>query len=110
MICPHQKFFFTLHPKLEDSKSILEEESRARARLQGELRNVQSELEHARDLLEDEQEGKAELQRQTAKALDEAATWRLKFESGEGGIRSVANTQGLAGMRDERRKKMSCTS
>ncbi len=66
---------------------MLEEEGRARVKLQGELRNVQTELEHARDLLEDEQEGKAELQRQVAKATSEAASWRQKFENGEGGIK-----------------------
>ena len=82
-------FNLTVLVQLEEAKTALEEETRARTKLHGELRNVQSELEHARDQLDDEQEGKAELQRSLTKAMSEASSWRQKYESGEGGIRSV---------------------
>ena len=84
-------FNLTILVQLEEAKTALEEETRARTKLHGELRNVQSELEHARDQLDDEQEGKAELQRSLTKAMSEASSWRQKYESGEGGIRSVWN-------------------
>ena len=84
-------FNLTVLVQLEEAKTALEEETRARTKLHGELRNVQSELEHARDQLDDEQEGKAELQRSLTKAMSEASSWRQKYESGEGGIRSVWN-------------------
>ena len=82
-------FNLTILVQLEEAKTALEEETRARTKLHGALRNVQSELEHARDQLDDEQEGKAELQRSLTKAMSEASSWRQKYESGEGGIRSV---------------------
>jgi len=45
-------------------------------------------LEQAREQLEDEQSGRADLQRLLQKANGEAANWRQKCESGEGGVRS----------------------
>ena len=41
-----------------------------------------------RDQLEEEQEGRADLQRAFSKTQSEAAEWRRKCESGEGGVRS----------------------
>ena len=41
-----------------------------------------------RDQLEEEQEARADLQRLLNKAQSEAAEWRRKCESGEGGVRS----------------------
>ncbi len=40
-----------------------------------------------RDQLEEEQEARADIQRALTKAQNEAAEWRRKCESGEGGVR-----------------------
>ena len=40
--------------------------------------------------MEEEQTGRADLQRLVQKANSEAAMWRQKCESGEGGVRSVS--------------------
>ena len=53
----------------------------------GDNRNLQAVVDQLREQLEEEQEGRAELQRQLTRANNEAAVWRQKFESGEGGIR-----------------------
>ena len=49
---------------------------------------MQSDLDQLRDQLEEEQSGRADLQRLVQKANAEAATWKSKCESGEGGVRS----------------------
>lgn len=59
----------------------------AKAKLQGEVRNLNADLDSARDQLEEEQESKSEVQRQLAKAHSEVQQWRSKFE-GEGMGRS----------------------
>ena len=57
--------------------------SQAKAKLQGEVRNLGADLDSAREQLEEEQESKSEVQRQLAKAHAEVQQWRSKFE-GEG--------------------------
>ncbi len=59
-----------------------------RTKLQGEVRNLQGDVDQQRDNLEEEQEARADLQRMLTKANNEANTWRQKFQSGEGGVRS----------------------
>ena len=54
-------------------------------KLQGEVRNLQSDIEQMRDNLEEEQEGRADMQRALTKAVNEANVWRQKCQSGEGG-------------------------
>jgi len=51
------------------------------------LRGLQTTTERLREQLDEEQETRADLQRQLTRANSEAATWRQKFEAGEGGIR-----------------------
>jgi len=53
----------------------------------GENRSVQAAADRLREQLEEEQEARAELQRQLTRSVNDAASWRHKFESGEGGIR-----------------------
>ena len=77
-----------LAKQLEDAKAQLEEESRLKAKLQNECRNQQADLDHLKEQLEEEQEARADLQRALTKANNEAALWRQKYESGEGGVRS----------------------
>lgn len=77
-----------LTKQLEEAKAALEEESRLRAKLQGDVRNLQADLDHLKEQLEEEQEGRGDLQRALAKANNEVAIWRHKCESGEGGVRS----------------------
>ncbi len=77
-----------LTKQMEETRGNLEEETRSRAKSQGEIRNLQAELEQVRDLLEEEQESKADLRRALTKANNDSNSWRQKFESGEGGIRS----------------------
>lgn len=73
---------------LEESKAALEEENRLRTKLQSDNRNLQSDIDQLRDQLEEEQSGRADLQRLLQKANSEAATWKQKLASGEGGVRS----------------------
>jgi len=80
----------SLHKAFEEAKAALEEETRVRTKLQGETRNLQADLDSLRDTLEEEQGGRADLQRLITKANQEAATWRQRFESGEGGVSSEA--------------------
>jgi len=75
---------------LEEAKSALEEENRIRTKLQGESRNLQGDLDHIREQLEEEQGARSDAQRLITKANTEAATWRKKLESGEGGVSSEA--------------------
>ena len=88
-------FVFILHLL----RSAQEEESRVRAKLQGEVRNLRAELDSARDSLEEEQEAQNDLQRLMTKANNEANVWRQKCQSGEGGVRSEEL--------DEMKKKLS---
>jgi len=53
----------------------------------GEQRSLQVTVDRIREQLDEEQEARADLQRQLTRANNEAAVWRQKFESGEGGIR-----------------------
>jgi len=50
-------------------------------------RSLQATTDRVREQLDEEQESRSELQRQLTRANNEAAAWRSKFESGEGGIR-----------------------
>lgn len=77
-----------LAKQLEEAKAALEEESRLRAKLQGENRNLQADLDRLKEQMEEELEARADLQRLLTKASNEAAMWRQKCESGEGGVRS----------------------
>lgn len=77
-----------LTKQLEEAKAALEEETRLRAKLQSENRTQQADLERLREQLEEELEARADLQRLLTKANSEAALWRQKCESGEGGVRS----------------------
>ena len=79
-----------LGKSLEEAKAALEEEGRLRTKAQGEARNLQADLDSLRDQLEEEQGGRADLQRLVQKANAEAATWKQKCESGEGGVSSEA--------------------
>jgi len=79
-----------LQKSFEEAKGSLEEESRVRAKLQGETRNLQADLGSLRDQLEEEQSSRGDLQRLITKANNEAAEWRRKCESGEGGVSSEA--------------------
>lgn len=79
-----------LQKSLDEAKGALEEESRVRTKLQGDTRNLQADLDSLRDQLEEEQSGRSDLQRLITKANNEAATWRQKCESGEGGVSSEA--------------------
>lgn len=77
-----------LAKSLEETKAALEEENRLRTKLQSESRNLQGDVDQLRDQLEEEQSGRADLQRLLQKANSEAATWKQKLASGEGGVRS----------------------
>ena len=55
-------------------------------------------VDRLREQLDEEQEARSDLQRQLTRANNEAAVWRQKFESGEGGIRQEEM--------DELKKKM----
>jgi len=79
-----------LTKSLEEAKGSLEEESRIRAKLQGESRNLQAEVDQLKEQIEEEQSARADMQRLITKANTEAATWRQKLESGEGGVSSEA--------------------
>ena len=50
-------------------------------------RSLQAATERLREQFDEEQEARSELQRQLTRANNDAAGWRQKFESGEGGIR-----------------------
>ena len=76
------------HKQLEEARNNYEEENRSRLKLQGEVRNLQSDIDQLRDNLEEEQEGRADIQRALTKAVNEANVWRQKCQSGEGGVRS----------------------
>lgn len=58
-----------------------------RLQVLGEHRSLQAANERLREQLDEEQEARSDLQRQLTRANNEAAVWRQKFESGEGGIR-----------------------
>lgn len=77
-----------LAKQLEETKAALEEESRLRTKLQSENRNLQADLGRLKEQMEEELEARADLQRLLTKANNEAALWRQKCESGEGGVRS----------------------
>jgi myosin heavy chain 6/7 len=77
-----------LSKTLDETKGNLEEESRIRTKLQGESRNLQADLDSLRDQLEEEQSARSDMQRLIAKANQEAAMWKSKFDSGEGGVSS----------------------
>jgi len=80
----------TLTKSLEDAKAALEEETRLRAKIQGESRNLQGDLDQLKEQLEEEQGARSDMQRLITKANTEAATWRQKLEAGEGGVSSEA--------------------
>jgi len=80
----------TLTKSLENAKGALEEETRIRTKLQGESRNLQGDLDQLKEQIEEEQSVRADMQRLITKANTEAATWRQKMESGEGGVSSEA--------------------
>jgi chromosome segregation ATPase len=73
--------------QLEEAKMAVEDEACVRNKVLGDNRNLQAVIDQLREQLDEEQEGRAELQRQLTRANNEAAVWRQKFESGEGGIR-----------------------
>lgn len=77
-----------LQKQLEEARSNLEDESRMRAKMQGDNRNMQADLDQLREQLEEEQEGRGDLQRMLTKANNEIQEWRRKLQSGEGGVRS----------------------
>merc|ERR1719420_1291931 len=52
-----------LSKTLDDTKSALDEESRARTKLQGEVRGLQVDCDALRDALDEEQESRADSQR-----------------------------------------------
>ncbi len=79
--------FILHHRNLEEATAAHEEETRIRAKLQGEVRNLNSDLDHLREQLEEEQEARAELQRALTKANNDVVAWKQKCESGEGGVR-----------------------
>ena len=72
---------------LEEVQTAKEEESRIRAKLSGEMRNMSSDIDHLREQLEEEQEARAELQRSLTKSNNEVVAWKQKYESGEGNVR-----------------------
>ena len=74
--------------QLDEVRNNYEEENRQRMKLQGEVRNLNSDIEQLRDNLEEEQEGRADMQRALTKVVNEANVWRQKCQSGEGGVRS----------------------
>lgn len=47
--------------ELEEAKRALEDETRGRSKMQGELRNAQADADTLRDQIEEEAEGKADV-------------------------------------------------
>ena len=76
-----------LASQLEEARRSLEEETRARQKLQSDLRNLNADIDTLREQLEEEQESKSDMQRQLSKANSEVQQWRAKFE-GEGTARA----------------------
>ena len=76
-----QKNNKTLDAHLNEVKSELEDETRAKADAQHKLQQALAELEQMHEQLEDEQRVKAEVQAKLSKAASEASTWRNKYES-----------------------------
>ena len=78
----------SLQKSLDEIKSQADDEARTRAKLQGDNRTLQSDVDRLRVQLEEESEARADLARQLQKAQQDAATWKRKVESGEGGVRA----------------------
>ena len=78
----------SLQKSLDEIKSQADDEARTRAKLQGDNRTLQSDVDRLREQLEEESEARADLARQLQKAQQDAATWKRKVESGEGGVRA----------------------
>ena len=53
------------------------------------MRNLQADCDQLKEQLEEEQIGRGDAQRLLTKANNEAAEWRRKCESGEGGASSA---------------------
>ena len=70
-----------MHSQIEDAKRSVEDESRVKAALSQQLRNLNSDFSTLKSQLEDEMAGKADLQRNLAKAIVEGQQWRSKFET-----------------------------
>jgi chromosome segregation ATPase len=77
-----------LAKSLEEARAAVEEESRLRLKAQAEARNFHADLEQLRQQLEEEQNAKADFQRLLQKANSEAVSWKQKFDSGAGGVKS----------------------
>ena len=92
-----------LSKQLEELRAQLEDESRMRAKLQGEARNMQQDNDTLREQMEEEQEGKSDLQRLLTKANAELTDLRRKVESGEVGVR----TEEIDAMRKKMQAKLS---
>ncbi|XP_014676451.1 PREDICTED: myosin heavy chain, muscle-like [Priapulus caudatus] len=70
-----------LASQLEEVRGHVDEESRAKASMQAQLRNAQHDAEQLREQLEEEAEGKSQLQRQLAKVNNDFNTLRARVES-----------------------------
>ncbi|KAG7174239.1 Myosin heavy chain, muscle-like 14 [Homarus americanus] len=100
------KLKLSLTNQLEDTKKVVDEESRAsealicttseRGTILGKFRNLEHDIGGLREQLDDEGEAKANVQRQLSKANAEALMWRSKYES-EG----VARTEELEAARSK---------
>lgn len=75
-----------LQAQIEQARTSIEEETRARGKAQNDLRNAQSDIDQLRENLEVESAARAELQRQLARANAEAQQLRSRLE-GEGAAR-----------------------
>merc|ERR1712168_1470542 len=75
---------------VEETKAALEDESRVRNKLNGDFRSLQQDYESLREQFEEEQESRVDLQRLYTKMQAEAASWKQRFESGEGGVSGEA--------------------
>jgi chromosome segregation ATPase len=76
-----------INKQFEEMKLAVDDETATRNKLLSDNRNLQSVVEQLREQLDEEHERVSDMQRQLIKATNEAAQWRQRYESGEGGIR-----------------------
>merc|ERR1712002_420395 len=76
----------SLAKNFDETKALLEDETKQKSKLHGENKILQSDLDRLKEQADDDSEAKAEIQRHIVKITNEINIWKQKFESGDGSV------------------------